>query len=100
MRTPRPVVDPARTEVLVAASAIATEWVTPTRLGNVLDRLKVDGAEIGIERTHDVIVAMTDDVLREGAGEIIDSREARQAIGRETATLFKARLASALKERA
>jgi hypothetical protein len=33
---------------------------------------------------------MTEDVLREGAGEIADSKEARAAIGRKTATLFLA----------
>lgn len=33
-----------------------------------------------------------DGVLREGSGEIVDSRDARAAIGRKTAAMFKARL--------
>ena len=60
---------------------------------DALDKL---GPEVGIERMRDVIAAMTEDVLREGAGEIIDSREARGAIGKKTAEVFKARLQAAL----
>jgi hypothetical protein len=41
---------------------------------------------------------MTEDILREGAGEIVDSREARAAIGKATARLLKQRLQEALKE--
>lgn len=37
-----------------------------------------------------------EDVLREGAGEIVDSREARAAIGKKTAQLFKTRLRDSL----
>jgi hypothetical protein len=86
-RTPRPVVDLARQHVLSEASAIADEWVTPTRLAHVLDHL--GGGDIGIERTGDVVRAMVEDVLREGAGEIVDSKEARSAIGRKAALLFR-----------
>lgn len=91
--TPRKVVDPALLQVLTRASEIADEWVTPTRLAHVLDKL---GPDIGIERMRDVITAMVEDVLREGAGEIADSREARTAIGKKTAEVFKAKLKSAL----
>lgn len=91
-KTPRAVVDPAKLQVLQAAEAIAEEWVTPTRLAHVLDKL----GDVNIEQTRDVIAAMTEDVLREGAGEVVDSREARAAIGKKTAGLFKARLSSAL----
>ena len=91
--TPRKVVDPGKLVVLTRANEIADEWVTPTRLAHVLDKL---GPEVGIERMRDVIAAMTEDVLREGAGEIIDSREARGAIGKKTAEVFKARLQAAL----
>lgn len=94
-KTPREV-DPAKQVVLEQASAIADEWVTPTRLEHVLDKLKVDGELPGIERTRDVIGAMIEDVAREGAGEFVDSKEARAAIGRKAAELFKAKLKSAL----
>jgi RNA ligase len=81
----RPVADPARLKVLADAQAIADEWVTPTRLSHVMDKL---GA-VGMDRIRDVITAMTEDILREGAGEFVDSREARSAIGRKTAELSR-----------
>ena len=93
-KTPRKVVDPAQQEVLTKAGAIADEWVTPTRLEHVLD--KMPGA--GMERTREVIAAMIEDVTREGAGEIVDSREARAAIGKRAAELFHAKIRSALGE--
>lgn len=83
--TPRQVADPARLKVLADAMAIADEWVTTTRLAHVLD--KIPGARIG--QSGDVIRAMIADVMREGAGEIIDSKEARSAIGKKTAELFR-----------
>ncbi len=78
-------VDPAKLQVLANAQAIADEWVTPTRLQHVLDKLP--GA--GIEDTPKVIAAMIEDVIREGKGEIVDSKDARRAIGTLTARLFK-----------
>lgn len=86
--SPRKVVDPAQMEMLTKASAIAEEWVTPARLEHVLDKMP----GVGIEKTGDVIRAMVEDVLREGANEIVDSKEARQAIGKRTATLFKSKI--------
>ena len=91
--TPREVVDPAMLAILDQASAIASEWVTPMRLTHVLDKLPQG---IGIEKTREVILAMIDDVLREAAGEIVDSRKVRAAISQRTAELFKARLKEAL----
>jgi hypothetical protein len=41
--TPRKVVDPSQMEVLRAANDIAVEWVTPTRLEHVLDKLGPEG---------------------------------------------------------
>ncbi len=90
--TERPVVDPALLAVLTHANEIADEWVTPTRLAHVLDKLP-DPKNMG--QTGVVIAAMIEDVLREGAGEIVDSREARTAIGKKTAELFKAKLKAA-----
>ena len=96
--TPRRVVDPSKIEALKGAEAIATEWVTATRLDHVLDKLRVDGADVGIDRMREVISGMMEDVFREGAGEVVDSREARSAVGKATANLFKQRLKSALYE--
>ncbi len=90
--SPRKVVDPENLKVLENANAIALEWVTPRRLEHVLDK----HAYIGPEYTRDVISAMTEDVLREGAGEFVDSREVRRAIGRATVELFHERLKAAL----
>jgi hypothetical protein len=87
-KTPR-AVDPSKLEVLQQASSIADEWVTPTRLAHVLDKLPHG---LGVESMRQVLDAMLEDVLREGAGEIVDSREARAAISRKAALLFKARL--------
>lgn len=92
-KTARQVVDPSRLDVLSKADAIADEWVTPTRLAHVLDKL----GDVGIERTRDVISAMIEDVTREAAGEIVDSREAHAAISRKAAELFKARLKDGLR---
>jgi hypothetical protein len=44
--------------------------------------------------------AMLEDVLREAAGEIVDSKDARRAISTATAKLFKKSFEDALKERA
>lgn len=92
--TPRKVVDPAQQVVLVEAKAIADEWVTETRLDHVLDKLPPG---LGIEGTRTVIDAMIADVVREATGEIVDSKEARQAIGKRAAYLFGARLKNSLR---
>lgn len=94
--TPRAVISPEKQVILDQAQAIADEWVTLMRLEHVLDKLKGEGVESGIEATGTIMRAMIEDVLREGAGEIVDSREARAAIGRKAAELFKLRLKSQL----
>jgi hypothetical protein len=93
-KTPREVMDPAKLNVLIAAEEIANEWVVPNRLQHVLN--KMPGANI--EQMRDVINAMVQDVLVEGAGEIVDSKEARAAISKKTAILFKQYLKNSLKE--
>jgi len=93
MATPRKVVDPGQLAVLTRATEIADEWCTPTRLAHVLDKL----GPVGMEQTRDVIAAMIEDVTREGAGEIVDSREARAAIGKKTAILLKAHFVDRLR---
>lgn len=91
--TPQKVIDPSKLQVLEQATAIADEWVTPMRLTHVLDKLPQG---LGPECTKQVIDAMVEDVTREAKGEIVDSREARAAIGKRAAQLFKERLKSAL----
>lgn len=94
-KTPREVADPAKLQVLEQAEAIALEWVTETRLDHVLDKLPQG---LGIEGTGKVINAMIEDVIREAQGEIIDSKEARKAIGARAAKLFKDRFKAALQK--
>jgi hypothetical protein len=93
--TPRPVVDPEKLKVLQESQAIADEWVTDMRLEHVLQKLPAD---IGMEGVRTVIAAMVEDVTREAKGEIVDSPEARKAISKKTADMFKARLKSKIKE--
>jgi len=94
-KSPRVVTSVDGFAILEGAEKIATEWVTPTRLQHVLDHL---GGSPGMEKTPDVIAAMVEDVTREAAGEIVDSKEARKAIGRATALLFKEHLRKQLEE--
>jgi len=90
--TPQKIVSPDKLAVLAAADAIAQEWVTEMRLSHVLDRL----GDVGIEDTRQVIAAMVEDVTREAAGEIIDSRAAQRAIGARAAKMFQRRLSGRL----
>lgn len=91
--TPQKVVDPEKLKVLAEAGAIANEWVTEMRLTHVLQKLPQD---VGMEATKDVIKAMVEDVIREAKGEIVDTQEARKAIGKRAAEMFRARLMAKL----
>lgn len=91
-RVHTPKVRPDKLEVLTAAGAIADEWVTEMRLTHVLDKLTPPATELrDIPRVND---AMLEDVCREAAGEIVESKEAHGAIRRKAAQLFKARVTS------
>ncbi len=94
-KTARKVVDPALMEVLSDANLVAEEWVTATRLDHVLDKLPGHC----MERMGDIIKAMVEDVLREGSGEIVDSKPVRGAIGKKTAAMYKGRLQDSLKSK-
>lgn len=83
--TATPRVVGATPKVLSEANAIATEWVTTMRLQHVLD--KIPGHNLSIMQT--IISAMQEDVLREGNGEIVDSKEARKAISQKTVAMYK-----------
>lgn len=89
---PPKVDDPSKLQVLTEANAIAAEWVTEMRLTHVLDKLLASGEQLDIRDTPKVISAMVEDVEREAADEIVASKEARAAVGRRAAQLFKARL--------
>lgn len=84
-----PNVDPTKLEILERADAIAEEWVTEMRLTHVLDHL---GNPSDMSAIPTVIKAMIEDVCREASGEIIESKDARRAIGARAVQLFKARL--------
>lgn len=92
---PPKVQDPTKLAVIAEAEAIAAEWVTCMRLTHVLD--KIDG-EPAIERMPEIIKAMIEDVYREAKGEIVESKEAKTAIGKRTAIMFKSRLKASLHE--
>lgn len=82
-------VNPEQLKILEDAKAIAEEWVTPMRLNHVLDKL---GNPTEIEKTGIVIKAMIEDVTREAKGEIKESKQAMQFIGKKTAELYKKRI--------
>lgn len=82
-------VNPEQLKILEDAKAIAGEWVTPMRLNHVLDKL---GNPNEIEKTGEVIKAMIEDVKREAKGEIKESKQAIQFIGKKTAQLYKQRI--------
>jgi hypothetical protein len=85
MKTPREV-DGKKLKVLTESREVADEWVTPMRMKHVLDKLPhVEG----IEHTGDVIRAVLEDVLREGAGEFEDTKFVRKAISAEAARQWK-----------
>lgn len=91
---PKVELDQSRREMLENAEAIALEWVTPMRLEHVIDAVLSarDDKAVEMRDTPLVIAAMVEDITREAAGEIIDSHQARRAIGQRTVQLFKERV--------
>lgn len=90
--TPRPIVDPTQLKVLEDANAVATEWVTANRMEHVLQKIP----NHNISMMQVIIAAMVEDVMREGSGEIVDSKEVRKSIGKRTVEMYKNRLNMAL----
>lgn len=84
-----PEIDPTKREMIEKADAVALEFVTDMRLTHVLDKLGNPRELSDIPR---VIEAMIEDVTREAAGEIVDSKAARKAIGARAVKLYKARV--------
>ena len=79
-------------EVLTDARKVSDEWVTHMRLEHVLQKLP---NATGMEHTGDVVKAMVEDVLREGAEEIVDSPLVRKEISRAASQLWKVRVQTA-----
>lgn len=83
--SPRVVDDPNKLKVMEDANNIANEWVTATRLQHVLD--KIPGHSM--KEIPKLLSAMTEDVMREGSGEIVDNEAVRSAIKKKTVTMYK-----------
>jgi hypothetical protein len=81
-------ISPDKFEILTKANEIADEWCTEMRLSHVLDQFP----DADITKTGEVIKVMIDDIIKEGKDEIVDSKEARAAIGKKTAMMFKRRI--------
>ena len=75
-------------EVLTQAKAICDEWCTEMRLSHVLGK----HPKWKIQDTGGLIKLMAEDIEREGAGEIVLSKEAKSLIARQTALMFKRRI--------
>jgi len=91
--TPRVVTE--KSIEIINAEKAANEFVTAMRLDHVLDKLPDhDITQMGSR----IIPAMQEDILREGAGEVVDGPQLRREIGRRTAILYKQRMQSKLVE--
>ena len=86
-KTPRPIIDPHKLEVLKNAEMISNEWITKTRLEHILQKIPVP--DPSIELMSEVISSMVEDIKIEGAGEIIWNKDVEKVICRQTALLFK-----------
>lgn len=87
--TPREI-SPEKLAVLDSAKAVAAEWVTDMRLTHILDKLSPPASDMTDAKR--VIIAMQEDIKREGEGEIVWSLAVESSIGRATAALFKKRI--------
>lgn len=83
--------DPEAMKLLEDAKEIVEEWCVPMRLVHVLDALKASGVvtDPDMKDTNKIIAGMLEDVTREAAGEIVDSKEMRKALSQKTVVLFK-----------
>lgn len=93
-------VDPERAQRLLAASAVADEFVTETRLDHVLQALSLSERALTPTDIGPIVREMVADVSREGAGEFEPSAEANRAIGTAAALLVKRRIAAGFAEAA
>lgn len=84
-KTKRVVTDVEKLKVLEDAKVIAEEWVTPMRLNHILGKIP----DVNITHMGNIIKSMIEDVKREGASELVWSREVERAIGKATALMGK-----------
>jgi len=82
-------VSPEKLKTLEDAKAISEDWVTPMRLDHILDKL---GNPNDITDIGRVIKAMVEDVFIEAKDEIVESKQAKQAVGKKCAQLFKSKI--------
>jgi hypothetical protein len=85
-KTPRVLTE--KSQVIADAELAVLEWVTPMRLEHILQKYN----NPSIENTRDVINSMIEDVLREGKDEVMETRELKTLIGKQTAKMFKEHL--------
>jgi hypothetical protein len=93
--TARPVIDPSKLVVLEEANAVANEWVTQNRLEHILQKLPTPH---DMSMVPKLIVAMVEDVYREGSGEFVESDAVKKVIGKKAVELFKGYLNSQIKK--
>lgn len=79
----------AKLKALAQVKEICNDWVTENRLSNILSHIP---EPLDLPMIPKLITLMIEDVLREGEGEVIESRELKQAISRETALMIKRRV--------
>jgi len=82
-------VDPEHQARIVYSHALAEEWVTEMRLGHVLDKI---GNPTELSSIPAVIAATIEDVIRESAGEVEDTKDNRKALGARTVKMYKDRV--------
>jgi hypothetical protein len=93
--TPK-VFDPDKQKVIEEANAIAEEFVNAVRLEHVLDAIGITDPKM--EDAQKIIKGMQADVFREAAGEIVESKDAARAIGKQTMKVLKARLMESIRQ--
>lgn len=92
-KSPRPVIDPAKIEVLKNAELIANEWVTGERLNHILQKIP---DSYNMSNIPTIIANMVEDIKREGNKEMIWSKDVEKAISKLTVQLFKTKLKQSL----
>jgi len=95
-KTSRKVKDPNQQKIWEKAQETAEEWVTLMRVNHVLDKIE----NPCIEKMREIIIAMSEDIKREGDKEIIWSKPIETAIGRKTAKMVKEYFNNKLKQEA
>jgi hypothetical protein len=78
--------DPEELKLIEDAQMAIDEFCVYHRLEHILQKLPQD---LEMKDVNKVIKAMQEDVTREGAGEVQDSKEFRKALGKKTVKLFK-----------